>query len=44
MNGDAKTVERILMFKFRSPNVDVSQLVAMIESARPFYQASGIKG
>jgi hypothetical protein len=44
MNGEAKTVERILHFKFRSPNVDVSQLLAMIESARPFYQASGIKG
>jgi hypothetical protein len=41
--NDGHTVERILQFKFRSPNIELSQLLAMIESARPFYQASGIK-
>ena len=41
--NDGHTVERILQFRFRSPNMDLSQLVALIESARPFYQASGIK-
>ena len=43
MNQEPHTVERILQFKFRSPNIELSQLLAMIESARPFYQASGIK-
>jgi hypothetical protein len=41
--SDGQTVERILHFKFRSPNIELSQLLALIESARPFYQASGIK-
>jgi hypothetical protein len=43
MNQEGHTVERILQFKFRSPNIEISQLVALIESAKPFYQASGIK-
>ena len=41
--NDGHTVERILQFKFRSPNIELSQLLALIESAKPFYQASGIK-
>jgi hypothetical protein len=42
MSADSKDVERILQFKFRSPTADVSQLAALIKSAMPFYQASGI--
>jgi hypothetical protein len=36
-------VERILHFKFRMPNADTSQLMALIQSAMPFYQASGAR-
>jgi hypothetical protein len=42
MSADTKNVERILQFKFRSPTADTSQLVALIKSAMPFYQASGV--
>jgi hypothetical protein len=41
--NEGHTVERILQFKFRAPNIEISQLMALIESAKPFYQASGIK-
>jgi hypothetical protein len=34
-------VERILHFKFRMPNADTGQLMALVQSAMPFYQASG---
>jgi hypothetical protein len=43
MNTDTQNVERILQFKFRAPTADPSQLVALIQSAMPFYQASGVK-
>jgi hypothetical protein len=36
-------VERILHFKFRMPNADTGQLTALIQSAMPFYQASGAR-
>jgi hypothetical protein len=42
MSAETKDVERILQFKFRSPTADTSQLVALIKSAMPFYQASGV--
>jgi len=43
MNTDTGHVERILHFKFRSPTADASQLVALLQSAMPFYQASGVR-
>jgi hypothetical protein len=43
MNAETNNVERILQFKFRAPTADAGQLVALIRSAMPFYQASGIK-
>jgi hypothetical protein len=36
-------VERILHFKFRMPNADAGQLTALMQSAMPFYQASGAR-
>ena len=36
-------VERILHFKFRMPNADTGQLTALMQSAMPFYQASGAR-
>jgi hypothetical protein len=42
MNKDTRHVERILHFKFRSPTADTSQLLALLQSAMPFYQASGV--
>ncbi|MFL5028341.1 MAG: hypothetical protein ACJ8E1_00590 [Xanthobacteraceae bacterium] len=36
-------VERILHFKFRMPNADTDQLMALVQSAMPFYQASGAR-
>ena len=42
MNTDKGNLQRILHFKFRSPTADTSQLVALIQSAMPFYQASGV--
>jgi hypothetical protein len=36
-------IERILHFKFRMPNADTGQLTALIQSAMPFYQASGAR-
>ena len=36
-------VERILHFKFRMPNADAAQLTALMQSAMPFYQASGAR-
>lgn len=36
-------VDRILHFKFRMPNADMSQLAALIQSAMPFYQATGAR-
>jgi hypothetical protein len=41
--ADGKDVERILHFKFRMPNADTGQLVALVQSAMPFYQASGAR-
>jgi hypothetical protein len=39
---DKANLQRILHFKFRSPTADTSQLVALIQSAMPFYQVSGV--
>ena len=38
-----KHVERILHFRFRAPGTDMSQVVALLKSAMPFYQASGTR-
>jgi len=43
MTAENKNVERILHFKFRAPTADTSQLVALLKSAMPFYQASGTR-
>src|SRR5215831_3312953 len=43
MTAETKDVERILHFKFRVPGADTSQLVALFNSAMPFYQASGAR-
>jgi hypothetical protein len=43
MTPESKNVERILHFKFRAPTPDTSQLVALLKSAMPFYQASGTR-
>ena len=38
-----KHVERILHFRFRASGVDMSQLITLLKSAMPFYQASGTR-
>ena len=38
--AEATNVQRILHFKFRMPNADTDQLVALVKSAMPFYQAA----
>src|SRR5262249_31419558 len=43
MTTETTDVQRILQFKFRWPNADVSQLTALLKSATPFYQASGTR-
>jgi hypothetical protein len=43
MAADMTDVERILHLKFRIPNADTSQLVALVQSAMPFYQATGAR-
>lgn len=43
MTPEAKHVERILHFRFRAPVAEASQLVALLKSAMPFYQASGTR-
>ena len=43
MTPEAKHVERILHFRFRAPGADASQLMALLKSAKPFYQASGTR-
>ena len=42
MTTETTDVHRILQFKFRWPSADLSQLTALLNSATPFYQASGI--
>jgi len=42
MSAETSNVQRILQFKFRSPTADTSQLVTLIQSAMPFYHASGV--
>ena len=39
----APGVERTLHLKFRMPNAETGQLVALLKSAMPFYQASGAR-
>src|SRR3954452_8244711 len=39
--SEAANVERVLHFRFRAAGVDMSQLLALIKSAMPFYQVSG---
>jgi hypothetical protein len=41
--AEATNVQRILHFKFRMPNADTGQLVALVKSALPFFQASGAR-
>jgi hypothetical protein len=41
--ADSTEVERILHFRFRMPNADTTQLVALVKSAMPFYQATGAR-
>ena len=43
MMPDGKNLERILHFRFRAPAADAAQLVALLKSAMPFYQASGTR-
>ena len=38
-----KHLERILHFKFRMATPEPSQLAALLQSAMPFYQVSGVK-
>jgi hypothetical protein len=43
MTPEANQVERILHFRFRAPLADTSQLVALLKSAVPFYEAAGTR-
>jgi hypothetical protein len=43
MMPETKNVERILHFKFRATGTDTDQLVALLKSAMPFYEASGTR-
>jgi len=43
MAADSGDVERILHLKFRMPNADTDQLVALVKSALPFYHATGAR-
>jgi hypothetical protein len=40
---EPKNVERVLHFRFRAAGVDKEQLVTLLKSAMPFYQASGTR-
>jgi len=43
MTADMTDVERILHLKFRMPNADTGQLLGLMQSAMPFYQATGAR-